>query len=154
MKMNRKAITPLMATFLLISFAVAVGVVIMNFGRAEVKQEAVCPLTTGLRFAKIGGEEQFCYDAAQKRIQFTVENGVNANIDGLTVSIIGTQRAESFDLLEAKMGKAAAYVGSISHDPAVSGEIRQVKIIPHITLYDHEQICSEQGLVVEEIKLC
>ena len=38
--MNKKAITPLMIAFLLVSFAVAVGVVVMNLGQAQVEEAA------------------------------------------------------------------------------------------------------------------
>ena len=143
-----------MIGFLLVSFAVAVGVVVMNLGSAQVEEEAECAVDIGLRFSAIGGEEQVCYDAAKKIFSFSVENGVNINVNGIVVNIIGTQKAESFELNDAKMGKAAVYLGRVPYDPAVSGEIRQVKISPKIIPYDQEEVCIDQAFVIESVKPC
>jgi hypothetical protein len=151
---NKKAITPLMATFLLISFAVALGVTIMNLGSAEVEESAECPISLGLKFSNIGGEDQICYDSAAKKLKFTVENGVNAKVDGLVINVIGEKKAESFDVNEAKIIKAGTFLGDVNYDSSVSGNIRQLKISPKVILYDEEQICTEQALVAEEIGDC
>ncbi|MBU0457354.1 MAG: hypothetical protein ABH824_04970 [Nanoarchaeota archaeon] len=154
MNFDKKAITPIMATFLLISFAVALGVVIMNFGRAQVELEAQCPVDIGLKFSVIGGNEEVCYDNTQKDLSFTIENGININVEGLIVNIIGTQKAETFEINEAKMGRAAVYLGHVNYDSSEVGEIRQIKISPKIMLQDEEQVCVDKALIIEEIKSC
>ena len=151
--MNKKGISPLIATLLLISFAVALGVVIMNFGRAQVELEAECPINIGLIISNIGGEDQFCYDSATKEIRFTLENGVNIKVEGLIFNVIGTQQAESSEIT-AEIIKAGTYLGNVNYDASKSGEIRQVKISPKINLYDEEQICTDKALVVEKIGSC
>ena len=150
-KITRKGITAIMSTLLLISFAVAVGVVVMSLGKAQIEGEAVCPVNIGLLFANIGGEEQYCYDGSELR--FTVENGININVEGLLVNIIGTERAETFQL-DAKMGKAGSHVGKVPYIQATSGEIRQAKISPIIVLYEEQQICPEKSLVIENVGNC
>lgn len=140
----------MMILLLLISFAVAVAVVVMNLGSAKVEEQAECAIEIGLRFSEIGGEAQVCYDAGQKIVAFTVENGVNINVGGLVVNIIGADKAESFELNEAKMGKAAVYLGRVPFE----GQIKQVKISPKIIPYDAEEVCLEQAVVVESIKPC
>jgi hypothetical protein len=153
-KNKKKGITPLMITLLLISFAVAVGVVVMNLGAAEVEGEAICPIEVGLKLVQIGGQDQLCYDAANKDISFTLENGVNIKVEGLIFNAIGTKKAESFEINEAQMIKAGNYLGHVTYDSSVSGEIQQIKITPKINLYEEEQICTEQALVLEEIREC
>ena len=152
--MNKRGIAPLVATLLLISFAVALGVVIMNFGRAQVELEAECAINIGLKLANIGDQDEICYDAIKKDISFTVENGVNINVEGLVVNIIGKQKAETFEVNDAKMGKAGNYLGHVNYDSSLSGEIRQIKISPKVILYDAEQICTEKALVVENVRNC
>jgi len=144
----------LMTTLLLVSFAVAVGVVVMNLGRAEVESEAECPVNIELQFSVIGGEEQVCYDEAKKDLSFTVENGINTNVEGLVINIIGAQKAETFEANDARITKAGVYLGHVSYDSSVSGQIRQVKISPKILLYDEEAVCAEQALVAENIQPC
>lgn len=151
---GREGVTPLMVTMLLLSLAVAVGVVIMNFGRAQVEENAQCAIDIGLHLASIGGQEQLCYDAAKKALSFTVENGLNIKVDGLIVNVIGTDKAETVEVNDAKMGKAGTYVGKVAFDSAAGGQIRQVKITPKVVLYDEEQICGEQAIVVENVGNC
>ena len=55
---NRQGIAPIIATLVLISFAVVIGVVVMNFGRAQVQLESKCAADIGLIFSEIGGEKQ------------------------------------------------------------------------------------------------
>jgi flagellin-like protein len=152
--MNKRGIAPLVATLLLISFAVSLGVVIMNFGRAQVELEAQCAIDVGLRLAEIGGMEDICFDQAKNEIRFTIENGININVEGLIVNIIGTEKAETFELNNAKMGKAGNYLGKIKYNKANSGEVRQIKISPKVILYDEEQICIEKALIIEKINNC
>lgn len=153
-KWGKEGVTPLMITMLLLSLAVAVGVVIMNFGRAQVEENAQCAIDIGLHFASIGGQEQFCYDAGKKALSFTVENGLNIKVEGLIVNVIGSEKAETLELNDAKMSKAGTYVGKAAFDSAAGGQIRQVKITPKVVLYDAEQICGEQALVVESVRNC
>lgn len=141
-----------MATVLLVSLAVAVGVVVMNLGRAQVEEAAECAIDVGLRFVYIGDEEQFCFSG--KELIFTVENGINTNVEGVIVNVIGSERAETFEINEAKMGKAGTYVGKVGFDISAGGEIRQVKLTPKIMALEEELICPEQALVREEIKRC
>ena len=149
--MNKKAITPLMASVLLISFAVAVGVAVMNFGKAQVEENATCPLEIGIKFAVIGGEEQVCFDSASKDLKFTLENGVNVGVSGLVVNVIGSDKAETFEVNEVAITKAGTNLGKVNFQ---GGEIRQVKISPKIRLDTEELICQEQALVAESIRGC
>ena len=151
---RKRAITPLMATFLLVTFAVAIGVVIMNLGSAQIEETAECPLDIGMKLATIGGKEQLCYDAVQKTLSFTIENGVNANVEGAVASVIGEEKAETIELHDVKMGRAGNYVGKVAFDNTVGGAIRQVKISPQLSLKGEVQICPEQAVVVEKVENC
>ncbi len=149
--MNKRGISPLIATMLLISFAVALGVVVMNFGRAQVELEAQCPIDIGLKFAEIAGKEQICQ--SNKDISFTLENGPNIKIAGFVVSVIGSERAQTFEINE-ELTKAGTYLGKVNYDRSVNGEVRQIKISPKINLYDEEQICVEKALIAETLNNC
>src|SRR3989338_3435212 len=150
-KIDKKAITPLMGAFLLVSFAIAVGVIVLNFGRAEVEEQAQCSLKIDLHFIEIGGKQDLCFDGTS--LKFTVENGINANLGGLVVNIIGTQKAQKTEV-NAALSRAETYVGVVPFDTTVNGQIRQVRIIPKVTLSQTEEICTEQTLVAENIPPC
>ena len=151
---NKQGIAPIVATLVLITFAIVIGVVIMNFGRAQVQLESKCAADIALTFSEIGGEQQICIDREKDIIKLSIENGVNTDVTGLMVNIIGTEQAESFDLADATMGKAGIYLTDLGYNIGTNGEIRQVKIIPKITPFDEEVVCSEQALVTESVVDC
>lgn len=143
-----------MIAFLLISFAVAVGVVVMNLGRAEVEEKAECTLDIGLSLSKVGGEEQLCLERGKNQLYLSVENGINIKVEGLTVNVLGANKATTFELSEARMEKAGVFLKYLSYNIGEFGELRQVKIIPKVKMYDNELVCPEKALVVEKIRDC
>lgn len=143
-----------MMTLLLVSLAVAVGAGVMKLGQAQVESDAVCPLKMGMTAAVIGGVEQICYDEAAKKISFVVENGVNANVEGILVDVVGANKALTVDMIEAKIAKAGSYVGSVDYDASVFGEIKRVKLAPQLGVADGKLICSEEAVVVESLRKC
>jgi hypothetical protein len=151
---NKQGIAPIIATLVLISFAVVIGVVVMNFGRAQVQLESKCAADIGLSFSEIAGEKQICFDNKKDIIKLSVENGVNTEVTSLMVNVIGTERAESFNLEDANIFKAGVYLTDLGYNVAANGEIRQVKIIPLITPFDEEVVCTEQALVAESLRDC
>ena len=152
--MDKRGISPVIVTILIISLAVGLGIAIMNLGKAYVQEEAQCPIAIGLTAAVINEQQQFCYNKNKKEVQFTVENGVNINVNGLILNVIGTNKADTFELNDAKISKAGAYVGRVPYDSSKDGEIRQIKISPKVVLYDVEQICNEKALLIEKIEDC
>jgi TRAP-type uncharacterized transport system fused permease subunit len=142
--MKKTAIGPLVATMLLLSFAVAVAVVVMNFGRAEVELQSECPIDINMQL--VGNN---CYDTVQQGFNFAVENGLNIRVEGLIVSIIG-ETAETFDLDQAVVRLADTYSGRIGFSPG----IRQVKITPRVLLRGEPQICPEKALILDNIVNC
>ncbi len=153
-RLNKKALTPLIATFLLVSFAVAVGTVVMNLGSAQVEEQAECPVEVGLSFSLLKNVQQVCYDTKTKQVTFTIKNGKNSKVEGLVVNIIGKEGSQSVDLDKAKMPKAGTYKGKVAYNLKENGAVEQVEIIPKILPYDEEQICTEQALLAEEIRKC
>ena len=152
--LSKKGITPLMITLLLVSFAVAVGVMVMNFGRAQVEDAAECAIDIGLKFSNVAGKDQICYDQSTSKVSFTLENGVNIKVEGLIINSIGVDNADSSELNDAKIGKAGVYKNKVSYNSVANGELQQIKIVPKVVLYEEEIVCSEQALVAEDIKNC
>jgi len=135
-----------MATFLLISFGVAVSTFITNLGQAQVEDSAICPVNIDLR------QKSSCYNGQQ--IIFSIQNGINTKVIRLVISVIGTEEAKTVELDNLQLEIGGVYSGSIAYDQSVSGEIRQLKITPMISLSGQELICLEQGLVIEAVSNC
>ena len=69
--MDKRGISPVIVTILIISLAVGLGIAIMNLGKAYVQEEAQCPIAIGLTAAVINEQQQFCYNKNKKEVQFT-----------------------------------------------------------------------------------
>ena len=116
--------------------------------------QAECAIDINLKQAEIGGKPDVCLDATSNNLRFTAENGVNINVEGLIVNIIGTQKAETNDLPDGKIPKAGTYIGIVPWNKAEGGDIRQVKITPKVILFEEEEICTEKALIFETVNPC
>ena len=126
----------------------------MSFGRAQVEDVAQCAIDVNLKLSEIDEASKFCYNPAKKEILFTIDNGDNIKVEGLVVNVIGTDRAETFELRDAVIEKVGNYEGVVPYDNQVSGDIRQIKFTPSVILFDEEVICTEKSLTFENIELC
>lgn len=152
--MNKRGLSPLMATFLLIAFAVAVGVLIMNFSRAHLEKEAQCGIEIGLHFSEINNEKQVCLDKNKKELFFIIENGPALKVEGLIVDYIGKEKTKTFEIINSSMEKVASLMKRIPYSTEEFGQPRQIKFIPKIKLYQEETLCPEQALIAEHILEC
>ena len=90
MMKNKKGMSPLIATIVLIAFAVALGVVVMNIGRSFGPDfsdggdgEVDCSKSKGLAILEVGGSQKICFsdNGAESYIDFTVSNSAPININ-------------------------------------------------------------------------
>ncbi len=153
-QLNRKAITIIMGFALLVSLGVAAGSVVMKLGSAQVEDQAECAIDINLKITQLSGKDQLCLNTATKTIDFTLENGKNIKVEGLLVNTLGAKKAQTSELNDAIIPKAGMYVGNVPYNPAIAGQIKQVKIIPKVNMYDEEQICTEKAIIIEKIPPC
>src|SRR5512137_3035476 len=92
---TRKAVSPLIATVLLIAFAVALGAVVMNWGRGYVEDtaniarersdtEVKCASEVDIQIVEIDSVPQVCYNetvAGNYTVYFIVENKKTRNVE-------------------------------------------------------------------------
>ena len=145
--MNRQGLSPLIATLLLISFAISLGVVIMSFGQAQVDLQADCPLEIDMDFLTISNKKQICHTSNE--LQFTVENGINIKISGLIVNVIGENSAQT-----TEFNKQIIKAGTYKEKVKFTDQIQLLKITPKIELHNKEFICREQSLIIEQLPKC
>jgi flagellin-like protein len=161
--MNKKALSPLVATILLIAFAIALGVVVMNWGKAYIEEKA--EFTAGPRGSaacgvmdlsaiKVGGNDRVCYDPADNSITAFLENGPDVRIDDISVRVVGSGGIEE---IETTLGDPLEKGGSAKikfNYPANVGAVQQVKFTP-IVISEGERIpCTGEAAVSESISKC
>lgn len=150
--MNKRAITPLISTFLLVSFAVLLGIIVMNWGRTSyaLQQETESCEESSLSIIEINEIAEICHKS--NNIRFTVENQGQTDVTGFKISVLGETAIQQFEL-EWGLGIGDIDEITTSYDGSV-GSLRKVKIVPKITTNNIEYICPKNGVEIDRIALC
>lgn len=158
---SKRGVSPLIATVLLIAFAVALGAVVMNWGRTYVENtasnaadksdtEIKCSMDVRLEVPEIDDIEQLCYcnGSNPSYMQFIIENTGLVDIADLQIQIIGKQNIYSnTSFLNRTMPKAELVKGKMYYDPTITGVLEQVRFVPAIKHGSKVEPCSGRALV-------
>lgn len=154
----KKAVSPLVATVLLLVVAIIVGVLVMSWGRAQLEEASECTIDVGLIFVELNQEPQVCYSGggAEGIITFIVENGARTSVEGLQLRIIGTKNIYTTDLPDSYIDRGYSLMKTIPYDFNLFGDIRQLRIVPKVRLQPGQEqiVCVEQALTIEKIGRC
>ncbi len=168
---NKKGVSPLIATVLLIAFTVALGAVVMNWGRTYVEEtaefsrqksttEIKCSTDVKLEFLKIKGVEKICFNETTTGVlNFTIENAGVLEIFGLQVNIIGDLAINITDinLENDSIKRAEIYRGNVSYPISGTddvGVIQQVRIVPTTKIEGNILACPSNALIKEDLRPC
>lgn len=98
---NKKGISPLIATVLLIAFAVALGAVVMNWGKNYVQTTAIDAQKSGqakqkctntnMEFVQVSGIPKICVNDLQNAtiVEFTMKNKAPHEIVDIEITVLG-----------------------------------------------------------------
>ncbi|MBI4452649.1 hypothetical protein HY637_04415 [Candidatus Woesearchaeota archaeon] len=155
---SKKGVSPLIATILLIAFAVALGSVIMNWGLNLNlgKPSDKC----GYVALKIRNIDNFdaCFGSAGKEgyINFILDNVGTIDVDGLTILIIGEKGTRLFEL-QKTIKKGTLFDKKdkeVGYDFNMYGNIRQVQFIPKIIDNQETYVCAKNLVEANKIGIC
>lgn len=154
---NKKGVSPLIATILLIAFAVALGAVVMSWGRSvdfsvEGQASEKCA-GVGLSVEKINGIPQIFYGETENNgfIKFAIENNGNEDIEGVIVWVIGEKNTNTIELEQSSIKVGYPLIKEIKHDFIKYGKIKKLKFIPKIKVGDFVITCAKNSLEEEKI---
>ena len=158
-KFNKKGVSPLIATVLLIAFAVALGALVMNWGREYIEntqekvtqqseQQTACTFDTSITLVNIG--EKPCLDPGDNTFYAIIENG-NYELSGYKVtifandSIFENETTVSIKKVESKIVKAAL-------PPGIS-KIQKATIIPKIKIKSSTEdvYCPNAKIEIDDV---
>ncbi|MFT7615986.1 MAG: flagellin-like protein [Candidatus Woesearchaeota archaeon] len=143
---NKRGVSPLIATVLLIAFAVSLGAVIMNLG-ADLAHNACS--TASIEVKEVGGKARICVDDASKELKITVENTGEA-LNGLKISIIG-QSVVNEDIV-VDLEPTDIHVETISIGDI--GFVDAVTVTPVIVEEEDITYCSDHSIEYIDIPKC
>jgi flagellin-like protein len=165
----RKAVSPLIATVLLIAFAVALGAVVMNWGRGYVEDtaniarersdtEVTCASEVDINIVDIDSVPQICHNETDnKTIYFIVENKQSRTVEKIQARLIGdaTRVPYTIDLGDdSNLTMNAAKLLNFTYDDTVYGDPIQLKLTPYIKVGGSEVSCPSSAETETNIKPC
>lgn len=156
---NKRGVSPLIATVLLISFAVALGSVVLNWGRnLDISKPGDMCSAVSIKIRNINAFEA-CYSGSGQNmyIKFILDNPGSVDVDGLAIWIIGEKGTKLIDQNDAiiKSGQLLEIKDSkIMYDFSNYGKIKQVQFIPKVKTKDSIEICSRNAVKTDNIGPC
>src|SRR3989338_3985396 len=156
---SKKGVSPLIATVLLIAFAVALGSVVMNWGLNLdlAKASDVCA-GIEIKIRNVGSSEA-CFGGIGSNgyINFIIYNLGSSDINGIAIWMIGEKGTKLFDLDNIQIKKDSLYEKDdkeVSYDFSTYGSIKQVQFIPKIRQDQSTEICPKNAIVAKSINQC
>lgn len=163
--MNKKALSPLIATVLLIAFAVALGAVVMNLARPTgggggpptTIAKAVDCADVKFVVQKIGASPQICLSkTAANTLQFIVDNKGGIKLKAIKITIVGANGDPiNQDVPNSAIGEAEVKKLAFTY-PAEIGDIALVKVTPVVADFVNgkDLFCTDKTVEVSDIKSC
>ncbi|MBU2561791.1 MAG: hypothetical protein KKD17_05835 [Nanoarchaeota archaeon] len=179
---SRRAVSPLIATVLLIAFAVALGAVVMNWGRGYVEDtaniarersdiEVKCASEVDVSIVDIDSVPQVCYNSSagsggpgNYSLEFIVENKKIKNVESIQARIIGDKTRvpltvslgdnSNLTTSEAKFMNISYNGGSGSGLGLDIGVPQQLKLTPTIKVGGTDVACASSAEIATNIKPC
>lgn len=170
--MLKKGVSPLIATVLLLVFALTLGGIVMNFTQSstiELRDKAsdkmerglTCSLDLDLEILEIGSREYICYNrSGQNNLEVIVHNSGSANAEGVRTFILDYYESPTTvdDFTPLGAHNRTKYNLNISKTDDLSDFVfppSKVIISPIIKhTRDSVDICSDNRIEVEEIYDC
>lgn len=150
-KRSKKGISPLIATVLLIAFAVALGAVVMNVSAGLIEEQTKEPAIDCAKLAidvfKVRERPQVCFSDGQVTYRLT-NTGIH-EVSDVRVQVIG-ERGVAQSMLGEAMSPADIKDSAIAYSLAKNGNIVSARFIP----LSGEMVCQAQGVEIADVRDC
>ncbi len=159
---NKRGVSPLIATILLILMSVGMGVAVMSWGEDYIEEKAEfvqgvqetvtsCD-TVAFSVITIGGVQQLCQQD-DTTLKGLIDNGPDADIADFHARLVGVKGIYVQEsTLAQPLPRASATPLTIATDDI--GIVQQVKLTPQIMTGGTKTQCTKQAVLVENIKPC
>lgn len=152
--LGKKAISPLLATVLLIAFAVSIGTLIMNLGKDVIPNSEECT-DIKLEIQTASGKPLFCKNQTEGKVYIMIKNTGKVDIKYLKFNIITAdfKPNEINEIIIPESGIKKGKTLTTTVDYSKEGDYK-AEIEPVITASGAETICSDNRIIVEPLPSC
>ncbi len=142
---SKKGMSPLLATVILIAFAVAIGAMIVNWS-TNINMNS-CK-SARIEFLTIRGSPSICY--LNNTLRIVVVSKGEVPLSGLKI----TMTDKSLNIHERIIEKEAKKGDTIRIELPYNKSIVRIDVYPIIEQLDSSKICIDNGIYVEDINEC
>lgn len=135
--MSKKGVSPLIATVLLLAFAVALATLII-----QLKPFSKCVLKDTTIKKDADGGQRVCYDEKSEKIQIFIENSEDELITGFKITVSGEDSPLNIGRLPLELGPNEEGKLAFAYDKEEHGEVLGIKLFPQINKSSRIQECS------------
>lgn len=158
----KRGMSPLLATTLLIAFAVSFGIFAMILGNqieAHQSQESqnissLCDRVS-LEFLSLRYKPALCVDTQDNAIRFITLNKGKLSIDSIHLVLVGDTITVR-ELLEEPLEPHYLYQGEVEYDVGRYGMVQEMQFIPRLIRPKSNEpyLCVNSPFVVKNISVC
>lgn len=156
---SKRGVSPLIATILLIAFAVALGSVVMNWGlNLNLGKSTDICRAVEIKMRNIDVSE-VCFGGVGTNgyINFIIDNTGGTDISGLAIWMVGDKGTKLFDLDRVAIKKGTLFDKKdkeVVYDFTKFGNMKQVQFIPKIKASEAVEICPKNAVKADKIGVC
>ncbi len=145
--MNKRGVSPLTATLLLIVLSAVLGAGVMSAGKSYIEERAEFVKGTPIsscaeamvNFITVGNDPQVCVDIATKMLKFFVESA--KGVSQVQLRIVGSDDILTKEnLLSSPLTAGESRKFEVPYEGI--GEVRQVKLTPYVGSGSSRQSCA------------
>jgi len=143
----KKGVSPLIATVLLLAFAVALATVVIN-----IYPSGKCNLAD-VGIATINGKQRICYDESSKDIKVFMENKGKNDILGFKIRVSGETDTLNIEHISLKLQQNEEKKMTFEYDVDTYGQILDLEIFPMVNVSGRPIEC-ELKKPVSSVPIC
>lgn len=150
--LNKKGMSPLLLTIILIAFAVALGAMIMTWSSDKIYAPKESCERVSIRVEQIFGKESICFNEGTGKLKILVVNEGPGTISSLLYRKINADlTTRDIILPSSTLDPGKSYQAEVPHQ---QNEKAHIEIIPQIKNEEVETLCLDRKIVRETIPTC
>ncbi|MBW2989575.1 hypothetical protein KY358_04635 [Candidatus Woesearchaeota archaeon] len=148
---SKKGISPLFSTIVLIGFAIALGGILMSWGKSSYasSQPIIECKQTSISLVSHSENKGACTKGNE--LYFTIHNDGEADLDGIKVSLIGDKGIYS-STIDKQIKIADVEILQIGFQD--TGKLEKVIFTPRFSYLNKGRLCPKNGFSIEKIGEC
>lgn len=148
-QLNKKGLSPLVATILLIAFAVSLGTLIMSWSIEAVDSPSDACKDVQIQLQQVPGGEAICYDTQNQRVNFLLKNTGQTTIDSLVLRVIDVSQELSEKEIQTNLESGGLGTFEILYET-----VSPNNLVASITPQTASTTCIQEEIEVVSVPLC